>query len=178
MSFIHDHSGKVFKKKGCSKPTLKDLQSNPKVRNSLQDMSTWFLLLDPSLVDFLLLPGQVIAAILNASKGQAYFSKVILTSAILEHYSKRSLYPDGLKANNPSIQEWAAKMGEAAARLVACPLHGCMFPLLTICMCFPSSLQCPVLSSLSIFMRRLGFARWPCDPGLRRVLHCSGSRMN
>lgn len=62
---------------------------------------------------------QVVAAILNASKGAPYYQKGLLGTAILMFYKQNNLFPDGLGPSNPSIQEWSSKMAEASARLAA-----------------------------------------------------------
>ena len=49
-----------------------------------------------------------------------------MTSAIKIFYKKYSLYPGGLAENLPAVAEWAAKSGEAVARLVTA-LHYCSF---------------------------------------------------
>ena len=61
---------------------------------------------------------KVVAAVLCASGGKAYYSKHVLQEAIIMFYDNNALWPSGLDGTIPACQNWAIKHGEALARLV------------------------------------------------------------
>lgn len=67
---------------------------------------------------------QVVAAILKCSRGRGYFSKFTCADGIQMFYDQCNLWPEGIHAGLPSIHEWKARMGLAAARLDAWQLKG------------------------------------------------------
>ena len=112
MSFIHDHSGSVFKTGTKKKKlTIKDMKSNCE--------AAWLRQISSLVRQYPANSAQVIAATLIASHGQGYYSKVLLADAILEFYDTNRLLPDGLTKTIPAVTDWAAKMGMGLSRLVA-----------------------------------------------------------
>ena len=61
---------------------------------------------------------KVVAACMCASKGKGYFSKYIMTNGVVEFYKTNNLFPQGLHEKLPAMEDWAAKVGQALARLV------------------------------------------------------------
>lgn len=58
---------------------------------------------------------------LNASKGKGYYSKHLCAQAVQIFYKRFDLFPKGIQADMPAVDDWAAKHGQAMARLEPCP---------------------------------------------------------
>lgn len=58
---------------------------------------------------------------MNASGGRGYYSKHLMTAAVVAFYGKSNLWPKGISERAPAIAEWSSKNGSAMARLVPCP---------------------------------------------------------
>lgn len=114
LSLVVDHSGKVFKRKGSAAVSLKDVAINKEVAQ-LETINVFPTIFFFGWWDSALL--QVVAATLKASGGRGHFSKHLLAEAVHLFYSNFNLFPNGLPANLPAIEEWSAKNGQAIARL-------------------------------------------------------------
>lgn len=55
---------------------------------------------------------------MNASRGRGYFRKNLMANGIILFYRRHGLFPQGLHAGLPCVEDWASKSGLALARLV------------------------------------------------------------
>jgi len=60
----------------------------------------------------------VLLAVVKGSAGRARLSDFVLQRAVLQFYSSNKLFPSGVVAELPSVQEWSLKVGKALKRLV------------------------------------------------------------
>ncbi|CAK9072034.1 unnamed protein product [Durusdinium trenchii] len=88
MTFLCDHSGKLFTKEQC---TLKDVAYNPEAILATCQASV--------------------------DTGERCLSAYTLQKAILLFYSKHGLYPRGLYSELPAVSDWALKQGIALKKL-------------------------------------------------------------
>jgi len=66
----------------------------------------------------------VLGAIKGASSsGKARLSAYVLQKAILTCYTRMKLFPTGIFADIPSVEDWALKHGVALKRMVPCSIH-------------------------------------------------------
>ena len=59
----------------------------------------------------------MLLAVVKGSQGRARLSEKVLQKAILHFYSSQKLFPSGVVAELPSVQEWSLKNGKALKRL-------------------------------------------------------------
>ncbi len=60
----------------------------------------------------------MLLAVVKGSAGRARLSELVLQRAILQFYSSNKLFPSGVVAELPSVQDWSLKVGKALKRLV------------------------------------------------------------
>ena len=113
LSFMQDHSGKCFKRKGTAAVSLKDVQSN-KEATCLSCVKCNYQFCNASYKHH----SQVVCAVIQVPKGRRYVSKHLMASAVICFYKRHKLFPQGLHSKLPCVEEWAAKQGLAIARLV------------------------------------------------------------
>ncbi|CAK9000099.1 unnamed protein product [Durusdinium trenchii] len=89
LTLVVGHSGKVNKKGKV--PTIKDLLANQ----------------------------EVLLAVVKGTEGRPHISAGVLKRAILAFYSSCSLFPLGLVAELPAVDQWAEKSAKALKRLAS-----------------------------------------------------------
>ena len=68
---------------------------------------------------------EAIVACVRGSKGVPHLSKFTLQKALVAFYSKYKLFPEGVYAEIPAVQQWALKQAEALKKMVGSLVLNC-----------------------------------------------------
>ena len=62
---------------------------------------------------------EVVLAVVKGLEGHSRVSAYVIQAALLSYYTEAKLYPSGIYAEIPAVQDWALKYGVAIRKLVS-----------------------------------------------------------
>ena len=125
MTLLVDHSGRIKKR-----PTIKDLVVNRDVACShmkifhgwVWDLNRFFRRMSNSKIPWRGPQSKVVLCVVEGSLGRVrqtpQLSAYTLQKAILVHYQDQKMFPEGICAAQPAVEDWALQNGVILKRLV------------------------------------------------------------